>query len=427
MHDDLPVTAQLRDAPDLGLDTTDEALLLHRIEAGLRRDADAPPRIDRFTVISELGHGGMGSVLAAYDPRLDRSVALKRVRVGTGVRAREHLQTEARMMARLNHPNIVTVFEVVEDGPEIFIVMELVRGQTLRAWASEPRAAAQRAAILVAAGRGLAHAHACGLIHRDFKPDNVFIDEHGVAKVGDFGLAQPSTDPPSTEGDTDGDARAGTGPLTSLAHAATPAYAAPEIFAGSELGVEVDQFAFCVTAFELFVGRRPWPHTAQELDAEALRRAGADLRASDCPRGAVEAILRGLRPDPRERWPSMAPLLAALDPRARRAGWHTGLGLLAALGLGTWAALAPTEPCPAVDPGATLWPTATQQQLREAVGPTIWPDLERRTAAFVERWGQSHRDNCRALHVRGEQSNAAFDRRARCLALQRTELEERLA
>lgn len=96
----------------------------------------------------------MGSVVAAYDPRLDRSVAIKRVRVGTGSRARERLLTEAIMMAKLNHPNIVTVFEVVEEGPELFIVMELVRGSTLRAWAAQPHSAADKAAVLVAAGRG---------------------------------------------------------------------------------------------------------------------------------------------------------------------------------------------------------------------------------------------------------------------------------
>ncbi|MCA9654990.1 MAG: tetratricopeptide repeat protein, partial [Myxococcales bacterium] len=152
-----------------------------------------------------------------------------------------------------------------------------------------------------------------------------------------------------------------------------------------------------------------------------------ELRASGCPPHAVEAIVRGLHADARQRWPDLAPLLEALDPRPRRSWWLTLAGLGLVMGLGAWGLLMPSDPCPELDALAESWSDAVRRGVREGVGPEIWPRLERRTQAFVERWAASHRDNCLALHVRAEQSDAAFDRRARCLELTRAELDERLS
>lgn len=385
--DEPPVTAHLRAGAEISLDTIDEELLLHRVEQGLHRGTDQPVQLSRFTVLHELGHGGMGTVYAAYDPRLDRSVAVKQVRLGTGTDGPERLLREARAMAKLNHPNVVTVFEVVEDGPEIFIVMELVRGSTLRAWATHRHSVEERIAALRDAGRGLVHAHEQGIVHRDFKPDNVFVDEQKVVKVGDFGLARTPVTPAGVEGS---DNVASSASKTTLA--ATPAYAAPEIFTGGTVGPAVDQFAFCVTAFELLVGRRPWSTTVLDGDTTTLERARETLRTTGCPRRIVDAIVRGLEPEPERRWPSMAALLSAIDPRSRRSGLVASAGIAGALVLGMWGIFAPSEPCPRPGQVDAAWSPEVRQAVRGGVDEEAWPAIERSVDAFVAAWGtQSHR------------------------------------
>src|SRR6185436_9715274 len=207
-------------------------------EAGLV----APPCLGdpgRYHVVRLLGAGGMGVVFEAHDLVLDRTVALKVVRAADGAgTAQARLCLEARAMAKLTHPNVVTIFDVGTVGDRVFIAMELVRGATLRAQLGGDRPWREQVQILAQAGRGLAAAHAAGVVHRDFKPDNVLVGDDGLARVADFGLACIDQAGAPAPGHRPG------------AIAGTLAYMAPERLDG-EATPGSDQFAFCVTAFEL--------------------------------------------------------------------------------------------------------------------------------------------------------------------------------
>src|SRR5262245_7723979 len=147
--------------------------------------------VGRFVVIGTLGVGGMGTVLSAYDPVLNRKVALKTLRTdsnGAESESAARLVREAQAMARLQHPNVCTVYEIGTVGPRLFIAMELVEGSTLRPWMKESRPWRDAVRMFVVAGRGLEAAHAAGLVHRDFKPDNVLLGSDGRPRVSDFGV-----------------------------------------------------------------------------------------------------------------------------------------------------------------------------------------------------------------------------------------------
>ena len=174
---------------DLGTDAQDETLQGEPDDALSPAVVDAAPRIGRYAILRKVGQGGMGMVYAGYDERLDRKVAIKLLRRRTGDAARRRLAREAQGLARLSHPNVVQIYEIGEHEGAPYIAMEFVEGQTLGAWAkAAPRTWAEALAVMVDAGRGLAAAHAKGLIHRDFKPDNVMIDDEGRVRVMDFGL-----------------------------------------------------------------------------------------------------------------------------------------------------------------------------------------------------------------------------------------------
>jgi hypothetical protein len=282
----------------------------------------APTRIGRFEVLDQLGEGGMGVVLAAHDADLDRKVAVKLLserRVSPEGHAR--LVREARSLAKLSHPNIVHVYEVGEFEGVPYLAMELVDGVTLRGWLTgegrgDERARPDRLAVLqmfLQVGEGLAAAHAAGVVHRDFKPENVLVGADERARVADFGLAllertAPAEAPSSnTDGASDEDpSLTQTGALLG-----TPAYMAPEQWRGREVDARSDQFAFCVALYEALYGRRPFTGDSllalreQVLDAvpvsvPAAERVPSELHA---------AILRGLAADPEARWPELAPLL----------------------------------------------------------------------------------------------------------------------
>src|SRR5262245_35854404 len=168
--------------------------IARRLEARVRAAVAGvelePTRVGRFVVLERVGAGGMGSVYAAFDPKLDRRVAVKLLHA-SGDRARARVLAEARALARLSHPNVVAVYDASELGDELFIAMELVAGANLRAWlAAAGRARAEVLDVLAQAGRGLAAAHAAGLVHGDFKPENVLVGDGAIAKVADFGLAR---------------------------------------------------------------------------------------------------------------------------------------------------------------------------------------------------------------------------------------------
>ncbi len=306
-------------------------------------DAVSPPRadagigevIDHYAISGPLGAGGMGTVYLARDTRLGRPVALKvlRTRADVGSDAcRElcaRLLREARAMASLSHPNLLAVHDVGTAAGRVYIVMEYVDGWTLRGWASEsPRRWDERLAVLIAAGRGLAEAHAAGIVHRDFKPDNVLVSRRGRVLVGDFGLARVGAE---LDGAPVPSCHAADDPVVTRAGAVlgSPAYMAPEQHRGEPSDVRSDIFSFAVTAWELLYGVHPFRgRTAEELSAAVHEGELRDVpAASETPRAFAEILRRALTPVPAARHHAMPEVLEALENAAkrRRAGF---LGLL---------------------------------------------------------------------------------------------------
>ncbi|MDP1920552.1 MAG: protein kinase [Myxococcales bacterium] len=277
--------------------------------------------LGRYRVTGTRGAGGMGVVLAAYDPQLDRQIALKLLRpdasTSTPERSHQRLVREAQLMARVRHPNVVTVHDVVLEGERVVIAMELVQGQTLRDWLElKPRTCAEVLAVFGAAGQGLAAAHAAGVVHRDFKPDNVLVDERGQVLVSDFGLAWSQTAPSLTVEP----ARAQTvtsGLSRASATIGTPAYMAPEQLLGEPDDARADQFSFCVALYEALEHARPFEgNTVKDLLA-AMEAGRIRPMVRTAPAQVVAAIQRGLSRSPSARFPSMEALLEQLRERSR--------------------------------------------------------------------------------------------------------------
>ena len=240
----------------------ESAIELARLRASVREGLFGVPsegvRIGRYRLAQCIGRGGMGVVWSAHDDELDRTVAIKLLRPELGDLG-PRLDKEARALARLNHPNVVSVFDVGTHEGQRFIAMEFVDGETLRTWLETPRALPEILAAFVGAGRGLAAAHAVGLVHRDFKPDNVLVGRDGRARVLDFGLARPPSGPelqPSAI-DLDADPRA-TALTRDGALLGTPAYMAPEQHLGLTADARSDQFAFAVALFDAVYGQPPF-------------------------------------------------------------------------------------------------------------------------------------------------------------------------
>jgi hypothetical protein len=317
--------------PTDDLDATQSAATLapHGASTGA---VAASSRLGRFAVLRELGVGGMGTVHVAYDEELDRKLAIKLLHARSGgTLGRGRLLREAQAMARLSHPNVVQIYEVGEHGPDVFVAMELVDGGTLAAWQRErPRDLGEIVAMYVQAGRGLAAAHAAGLVHRDFKPENVLVGADGRARVGDFGLARaraaeteistaPAAMPPDSAASGSNNVLAT--PLTATgALAGTPAYMSPEQFHGSQVDAASDQFSFCAALYEALYARRPFagetlPELVLAVTGGALRPPLAD---TSVPARLFEVLRRGLATDPNARWPNMDALLAELDVDPQR-------------------------------------------------------------------------------------------------------------
>jgi predicted Ser/Thr protein kinase len=277
---------------------------------------------DHFVIQRPLGSGGMGVVYEALDVDLQRKVALKVLREGLAHEA-QRLLREARAMAKLAHPHVVTVYEVSTFKGRDFVVMELFDGESIAEWLREaPRTQEDIVAAFVAAGRGLAAAHAAGIVHRDFKPHNVLRSKSGRIAVTDFGLARDTADALAT---TQPVTASGTATAVSSSDVTvpgsvlgTPAYMAPEQWSGGRLTAATDQFAFCVALWEALAGERPYRGTTLEQLREQVSRGPEKLDDDKLPRRLRTVLRRGLAPDPAARWPSMDALLAELAPRARR-------------------------------------------------------------------------------------------------------------
>jgi hypothetical protein len=283
-------------------------------------------RFGRYIVLDWLGAGGMGVVYAAYDPELNRRVALKVLRsTADPSPVRGLLLREAQAMARLAHRNVATVFDVGSVGERVFIAMELVEGGTLGAWLR--RARRPRGEILarfLAAGHGLAAAHAAGLMHRDFKPDNVLIGDDGRVCVTDFGLARPVAGPPAGPERPDAAGECCDREASPARPAGTVVYMAPEQYRGRPTDARADQFSFAVALYEALYGERPFSSDRFAAADDAVgHRVRPAPRRSGVPPAWRRVLIRALRAAPEDRYPSIDELLIALAPdrpwrRARR-------------------------------------------------------------------------------------------------------------
>ncbi len=313
--------------------------------------------VGRYVVLSRLGAGGMGVVWSAYDPQLDRKVALKLLRAGTGLESSEgrtRLVREAQAIAQLSHPHVVAVYDVgtTEASGEVYIAMEFVEGETLTAWLTRwERPWREILDHFLQAGRGLAAAHGTGLLHRDFKPDNVLVGTEGRVRVTDFGLARSLIT--AAQEDNRGAPTAMMASLRATLTATgtvlgTPRYMAPEQLRGQDTDARSDQFSFCIALYEALYGRHPLPGTT------AIQMVEDQARAIPPPDGPVpafigKALMRGLDAEPTRRFPSMHSLLHELTPppsRTRERWLGAGLGAVLLVGGGAAAMVALSSAAP---------------------------------------------------------------------------------
>ncbi len=380
--------------------------------------------LGRYVVIDELGAGGMGVVYRAFDPELGRKVAVKLLHIGDPAEARARLAREGRALAALSHPNVVAVYDIGTAGDDIFLAMELVAGTTLRAWLAErPRDQRSILDVFRQAGRGLAAAHATGLVHRDFKPENVLVRSDGRAQVGDFGLAREVDAPrdPTAPTDEHADARI----TRTGAVLGTLAYMAPEQARGEPVDARTDQFSFAVALCEALTGERPFPAaTPTELRAR-FGRGGDPAGIAKLAGWLRVAVWRGLAFDPAARHPSMEAFVDALgrDPRRRRrrvaAAAALALGASAITAVIATRAHAPSCTAPRLD---GLWDPAHRSAVEAAFRATgkpfagdAWIAAARALDGYTSAWVAAEVSACEDTRVAGTQSEALLDLRIACL------------
>jgi tetratricopeptide (TPR) repeat protein len=409
--------------------------------------------VGRYVILNLVGRGGMGEVYAAYDPQLDRRIALKLLHDSAGAGtaphiARERLLREAKAIARLSHPNVVVVHDAgaIDDpvqGERVFLAMEFIEGETLSGWlAAGPRSWRAVRDLFIAAGEGLAAAHEAGLVHRDFKPQNVMVGRDGAVRVMDFGLASDTSDGASGgNGQLDlGDvARAPTPETVALTRTGvllgTPLYMAPEQFRAYPTDARTDQFSFCVALYEALYGERPFPSGSlgELVDAVLLGRVREPPARSRVPSFLRRLLLRGLAADPAARFPSMRELLDALrsDPARRRRTLLIGAALAVAVVagvVGTQRAVTRGQRiCSgAADKLAGIWQLGADDARRAAVhraflatgrgfAEQTWDRVAALLDDYSRRWTTLYTDSCEATHVRGDQSAEVLDLRTTCL------------
>jgi tetratricopeptide (TPR) repeat protein len=332
-------------------------------------------KIGRYTVLAVLGHGGMGTVYGAHDPQLDRKVALKLLHDEHVHDGAERLVREAQALAKLHDPHVVTVYDAGKIDGRVYLAMQLVDGETLAHALERDRRYHQGnpsvSKILnwfAQAGRGLAAAHAAGLVHRDFKPTNVLIDRKGHVAVTDFGLAR---DVISQRGLTSANQIVG-----------TPAYMSPEQHCQQAVTEASDQFSFCVALWEALFDQHPYVDEASRdsMSPFAIGVAiydGAMIpppRRTKAPRHVVEAITRGLARDPMKRWPSMQALLDVIAPRpTTRRMWPIAaavtIAAAGATGVAVWLLARDPERPPCADEAgdrmAAVWNPGAAKQVAD--------------------------------------------------------------
>lgn len=403
--------------------------------------------VGRYLVLSRLGAGAMGVVLAAYDPELDRRVAVKLLqRRWLGPEADSRLQREAQALARLNHPNVVAVHDVGSHQGRVFLAMEFVKGCTLTRWMKGdggPRTWREVVSVFSAAGRGLEAAHEQGLAHRDFKPDNVMLGDDGRVRVMDFGLAR-ATENPEAEAEPVVTPELDQSRSTQLTRTGdivgTPAYMALEQFAGQVATPSSDQFAFCVALFEALYGERPFRgDTVAALSASVMDGAVAEVDGKrPVPVWLRRVVRRGLEADPDARFESMRPLLDALaigDQKRRRMLWvATGIAVvLVGAGVFGWTrhrAVQREASCVAAgDEIAEVWNDQARNRVLDGIRASGALDAEVTAGKAVpwidrqaERWREHRIEACRHAVVDGDWGQALHDKARLCLDDRRVEL-----
>ncbi|HUQ05301.1 MAG TPA: serine/threonine-protein kinase [Kofleriaceae bacterium] len=412
-----------------------------RVELARERSREAlfriaqPARVGRFVLLDSIGRGAMGVVYAAYDPQLDRKVALKLLsaRAGASTAARERMLVEARALARLRHPHVVAVHDVVTVDDQLVIVMELVDGQTLAAWTTSGVRSWREIVVHYAqAARGLHAAHTLGIVHRDFKPANAIVGDDGRVRVLDFGLASAGAGAAAAGEGGEGPSNLASNLTETGAIVGTPAYMAPEQLGGAPASAITDQWSFCTSLHEAVYGVRPF---LAETPAQLL----AEIRAGNVQRGDRErtvpawlraVIDRGLAPRPGDRHASLAALAHELEREHgfRRWRWPaltaTAVAAAAALALtrDSSSTSAAVEPC---DGGATelaaVWSPTRAETLakRFAAGSPYAREVGERVRGTIDArskaWSDIHLHACQA-HRRGGSTVATYDRQLACLS-----------
>jgi tetratricopeptide (TPR) repeat protein/predicted Ser/Thr protein kinase len=379
---------------------------------------DAPLRrgdeVGRYVVLENIGRGAMGVVYKAFDPQLDRAVALKLLLGEESDVRRGRLMREAQAIAKVSHPNVIAVHDVGTHHERVFFAMELVDGRPLSRWLADEPSVEEILNVFRQAGAGLAAAHAAGLVHRDFKPDNVLVDGEGRVRVLDFGLARVS-EAESTPGES-----SPSGPVDLTRTGAvlgTPAYMSPEQFAGAAADARSDQFSYCVALHEALTGKRPFEgDTYASLGQAVLTGKRAALSFGNAPDRVIAAMDRGLSPEPADRFPSMEALLQELAPRTSPrwgrlvmgGGAVLALTTAAAYGLGVERGSAP-DPDPCEDAAAPIdevWNATRSRALADAFaasGAANADFVSRRVTstldAYADRWRSAAERSCEITKV----------------------------
>ncbi len=335
--------------------------------------------VGRYTIRAPLGRGGMGEVYLAHDPDLDREVALKVLRgdVVQDPRRLELFVSEARAASRLNHPNVVAVYDAGQHEGRRFIVSERLQGRTLADRLREgPLPSSQAIAVAQQVASGLAAAHRAGILHRDLKPGNVFLAEDGTVKLLDFGLAQWL--PPAVRAES-GAFTAGPPTPEGEEVMGTPGYMSPEQVRGDGLDPRSDLFSLGAVLYEMLSGQRAFAgRTEVAVLAAILASDPPPLPARGIPAPLVRIVRRLLEKEPAARFGSAHDLglaLQALEDGARgrssRLGLVAAVALAAAMGLG-WLMSLPAAPEPGPFAGAEIAPLVSS--LASEFHPALSPD-----------------------------------------------------
>jgi hypothetical protein len=414
-------------------DGIDSALVRSRLMASLFGKQVDAPRFGRFELHERIGHGGMGVVYRAWDPQLERAVAIKLVdTAGLDPSLRERALREARSLAKLAHPNVITVFESGLSDDRVWIAMEYVPGTTMRDWLAQTPRPDDKTILRqwIAVGRGLIAVHEAGLIHRDVKPSNVLMGDDGRPRLIDFGLVrgprigEALLSSASELVDTADGSVGSRSPAGTLGFIGTPAYAAPEQREGGSVGAAADQYAFCVSVWESLCDVRP-PAIPE----------GVKL-----PARVQRALARGLAEDPEQRFASLGELLGELEASVEGPSRRLGL-LLGAAALGAVAAgigftqlheVAEALPVCAIDESALAetWDDARREALRQRFSDselefasTSFAALERGLDGWAANWLEARQAACAATRIEGVQSEAALDLRNACLERKRRSMQ----